>query len=80
MFNNTGERGSQNEHTLTRSMFIPRTLNRIPGWMEQILTPISKGQYVIILHVGNENSFIDNFLLIIKSCPKIGRLLCQNEF
>lgn len=37
-----------------------------------VLTPISKGQYAIIVHAGNENGFIPGAQLIFKSGQKSG--------
>lgn len=46
------------------------------GWTDNstsgLHTPISKGQYGIIVHAGTEKGFIDNSLLIFKSGQKSG--------
>ncbi|XP_046684781.1 uncharacterized protein LOC124370533 [Homalodisca vitripennis] len=42
------------------------------GSNKGLLTPISKGEYGIIVHAGNENGFIDNALLVFKSGQKSG--------
>lgn len=42
------------------------------GSSKGLFTPISKGQYAIIVHAGNDNGFVDNALLIFKSGQKSG--------
>lgn len=60
----------------TDETYVHTTHTKPHSWSDSsnngLLTPISKGNYAIIVHAGHENGFVNNALLIFKSGQKSG--------